>query len=55
MPPKRVKPHEVFAIALDVGSTSSNSLCDDSGHSDLDLSKQLLDWVISRKVEMNIS
>lgn len=45
----RTKPHEAFAILLDVGSNSAKQLCD-TENSDLESSIQLLDWVFSRKV-----
>lgn len=51
-PKKRAKqtPHEATVLLIDVGSTSAAE--DAEGVSDLEHSKQVADWVLSRKVRL---
>lgn len=48
--PPRVKPHEAFVMAIDVGRTSAQKTVPSEQQTDLDRSLQIADWVISRKV-----
>lgn len=48
--PRRGKAHEALAVLVDVGRTSVEGLAGEE--SDLDRSKQIVDWVLSRKVAL---
>ena len=50
--PQRGKPHDAVSLVVDVGSTSALHYPNDK-ETDLQRSKQVADWILSRKVAQN--